>query len=248
MFGPSNIITKFNAPARAKGAPYAALVATLAMTLVAGLPTSARAGGLPEPTAPVPNMDYSRQTSDQNWTGFYLGASVGYGFGDLSVTGGSGSFDFDDDGTFASLHLGYDWQFGNFVAGLEGEWGAGDVSGNSAATAAATIISTDLNWLAAVRARAGVLIGPALLVYATGGYAWADIDLSARGATAFNISENFSGYQLGGGAEFRFAPSWALRFDYVFTDLEDENITAGGVSNNFDPDFHLIRTGLTLRY
>ncbi len=86
------------------------------------------------------------------------------------------------------------------------------------------------------------------MIYATGGYAWADIDLKARGATNFDVSESFSGYQVGGGAEFRFNPDWSLRFDYTYTDLEDATITAGGVTNNFDPDIHLVRAGLTYRF
>ena len=237
--------------ARAKASRRSASLRSLlrasvaAAALLAGAQL-AQAGGVVERASPLPDPDFSSPAADQSWNGFFMGASLGYGIGDTSVTGGSGNFDFDNEGTFGSVYLGHDWQFGNFLLGIEGEWGGGDISGGE--TIAATNLSTDLNWMAAIRARAGVLLGPALLLYATGGYAWADTDLVARGATNFTVSENLSGYQLGGGAEFRFAPQWALRLDYVYTDLEDENITAGGTTNNFDPDFHLARAGLTLRF
>ena len=221
-------------------------LSALTICLLSASAGQASAGGLPSPDTPLPDLDFSRQSDEQSWNGFFMGASLGYGFGDMSSAGDSGNFEFDSEGTFASVYLGHDWQFGNFLLGLEGEWGGGDISGND--TNAATNLSTDLNWMTAIRARAGVLLGPALLIYATGGYAWADMNLSTSGATAFKTSENMSGYQVGGGAELRFAPSWALRFDYVYTDLDEENITAGGVVNNFDPDFHLARAGLTLRF
>ena len=221
-------------------------VTAFSATVLTGFAQSASAGSLPQRSAPLPEPNYSQQSSDQQWDGFFMGATLGYGFGDVSATGPSGNFNTDPEGIFGSVYVGHDWQFGNFILGLEGEWGLGDISGDD--TVLATSVSTDLNWMAAVRARAGVLLGPALLVYATGGYAWADMDFQSRGATIYDVSENLSGYQVGGGAEFHIAPSWALRLDYIYTDLEDENITAGGVTHNFDPDFHLARAGLTLRF
>lgn len=208
--------------------------------------TPAVSAGLPDPNLREPNLDFSRHDGDQKWGGFFMGASLGYGFGDLTASGDSGNFDFDYEGTFASLYLGHDWQFSNFLLGVEAEWGGGDVSGD--AVSATQSFSSDLNWMTAIRGRLGFLLGPALLVYATGGYAWADLDITAQGTNQFNLSENFSGYQVGGGAELRFAPSWALRLDYVYTDLEDESLTAGGVTNSFDPELHLVRAGLTLRF
>ena len=208
---------------------------------------SSFAAGLPEPDAPLPDPGYSRTSGyGQGWSNFYMGAALGYGFGNTAIIGDSGDVNVDTDGAYIGLYLGRDWQFNNFVVGLEGEWGGGDMSGN--ASGGAMSYSADLNWMAAIRARAGVLLNPSLLIYATGGYAWADMDIRASGANSFNISDNLSGYQVGGGAEFRFSPQWSLRFDYIYTDLEDVTISSGGVTNNFDPDFHLIRTGLTMRF
>jgi len=222
------------------------LIASCASVAIMAGTQFAHAGGLPDQAAPLPEPNYAQPSSNGSWDGIFMGAAIGYGIGDLSVRGDSGNFSFDNEGVFGSVYLGRDWQMGNFVVGIEGEWGGGDINGSD--QNAGTNLSSDVNWMAAVRARAGVLMGPALLLYATGGYAWTDLDLRATGATPFKTSEQLSGYQVGGGAEYRFASQWALRLDYTYTDIEDETITANGVSNNFDPDFHLARAGLTLRF
>src|SRR5688572_2217143 len=53
------------------------------------------------------------------WTGFYVGANAGYGWGsadgDISIRGvGRGLISADADGFFAGGQAGYNWQFGAF--------------------------------------------------------------------------------------------------------------------------------------
>ena len=71
--------------------------------------------------SPPPAPMLSTTPIAYNWSGFYIGAHGGWGFGD-------GAF---DDGFVVGGQLGVNWQFNNFVLGVEGDgsfvdWGATD--------------------------------------------------------------------------------------------------------------------------
>ncbi len=94
-----------------------ARMALIAAIILVGA-NQAHGAGLPEPEpeARSPYFDFDRfGDNDQDWSGFSLGASIGYGFGETAVSGGSGNFNIDNDGVFLSLYAGHDWQFGNFL-------------------------------------------------------------------------------------------------------------------------------------
>jgi opacity protein-like surface antigen len=57
-----------------------------------------------------------------------------------------------------------------------------------------------------------------------GGYAWADnrLALQAPGATLFSESKMLSGWTIGGGLEYMFAPNWSGKVEYMFADYGSE--------------------------
>jgi outer membrane immunogenic protein len=141
-----------------------------------------------------------------NWTGFYIGGNVGYGWGGygasnatgtlVTTNGGSAPYGFNTvsgngNSVTAGIQAGYNWQIEQTVLGIEADWQYLDSkasTGNSAIAVPAfvgsnfsgsTSVSTD--WYATFRGRVGYAFGPALL-YATGGIALAETKLSA-GAT-----------------------------------------------------------------
>ncbi|NJM35271.1 MAG: hypothetical protein HC850_11810 [Rhodomicrobium sp.] len=72
-----------------------------------------------------------------SWTGFYLGGHVGYGWADHDISSDDGGFDetpggigYDTDGIIGGGQIGYNWQTGNFVIGLEAEGGYLGVEGD----------------------------------------------------------------------------------------------------------------------
>ena len=126
-----------------------------------------------------------------NWTGFYIGGFGGYASENTSV-GPKMS------GGFGGGTLGYNWQTGNIVFGLEADGGGADVN---ASTAAGGITGTSrIDALGTVRGRIGIAVDK-VLFYGTGGYAWADnkISLSALGVTA-SESHFHSGWTVGAGS------------------------------------------------
>jgi outer membrane immunogenic protein len=135
-----------------------------------------------------------------SWTGFYGGLNAGVGFAAGSYTlspqgcfltgacGGSPAFNplrtfsFNNSNTFftGGGQLGYNWQTGTWVLGVETDfnyngWNAD--STNSIVLAAPLVGSfvnatnTKLDWFGTLRGRVGYLVNPALLIYGTGGLA-----------------------------------------------------------------------------
>ena len=139
--------------------------------------------------------------SPYNWTGFYLGGNVGYGFGQsrtdvffsdagtgtpLLATGSSSKF----NGVLGGAQTGYNWQAGYWLLGLEVDIQhtnqratTSDVcpgtlcnSGIAGFGAPASLVHTqELDWFGTLRARVGVTATPDALLYATGGLALAGI-------------------------------------------------------------------------
>ena len=194
--------------------------------------------------APPPAFDTRAPLAIESWTGFYFGATLGYASGSTGVEGGSGAFSFDQDGFAGTMFGGYNWQLSGIVVGLEADIGTGDLGGS--AISAGSSIQSELNVFGSLRGRAGVLMSPQTLLYATAGLAWADYDFSVTGART--ASETLLGYQVGAGLELLLAPQWTLRAEYIYTDLGSERLDHVGLANNYDPDFHTFRAGIGLKF
>ncbi|UFZ03816.1 outer membrane beta-barrel protein [Bradyrhizobium ontarionense] len=164
-------------------------------------PPAAQAADLRSFRMPAKTPAVSQPVS--NWTGFYIGADVGYGWGSygasnatgtiVTTNGGSAPYGFNAgsgnaNGITAGIQAGYNWQIDQTVLGIEADWLYLDSkvrSGNSAIIVPAFIggnfsgsTSVRTDWYATFRGRVGYAFGPALL-YATGGIALAQTKLSA---------------------------------------------------------------------
>lgn len=98
-------------------------------------------------------------TMGRDWTGGYAGLQLGYADVGTSIDGLEG------DDMIGGLTAGYDWQFGNFVAGVGVDADIADLS----------VGDFTLERVYRLKARAGYSFGDGLL-YATGGGVGADID------------------------------------------------------------------------
>jgi outer membrane immunogenic protein len=137
-----------------------------------------------------------------NWSGFYIGGNVGYGWGngntDILPSHDNAilfhtSLDGNPKGVFGGAQLGYNWQLSSIVAGLEADIQGSGIRGSSKATSLAdssTILSpgtldtastnSELSWFGTIRGRLGVTVTPDLLLYGTGGLAYGQIKNSAN--------------------------------------------------------------------
>lgn len=140
----------------------------------------------------------------------------------------------NDDGTEFGVRAGYDWQFGNIVAGVLGEAVRADVKDSVTAfssTPASYTMARELDGMVAARARIGYAMG-ATLPYVTGGYVGADVKRSFSSTNAANTftqvsdSEKWThGWQLGGGVEHMVTSDLSLGLEYLYSRLDDEGYT-----------------------
>ena len=72
--------------------------------------------------------------------------------------------------------------------------------------------------------------------------------LSALGLTSSD-SHIHSGYTIGGGIEYMFAPNWSAKAEYMFTHVESQNYTVAGI--NFDSgtaEFSSVKVGINYHF
>ena len=135
-----------------------------------------------------------------NWSGFYAGVMGGYGWSNDS---GGASF----KGGFGGGTVGYNWQAGPVVFGFEADAAGSNIK--ASATSQGVVVNDSIRALGSATGRVGFAVNSALL-YAKGGYAWANNRVNAlAGGASFTDSKVHSGWTIGGGVEYMFLPSWS---------------------------------------
>ena len=190
------------------------------------------------PNAALGNPDW--------WSGFYLGATLGYGMGSASVDGDAGRFSQDQNGGTLGLLGGYNWSTQGFLVGVEGDAKFARIAGS--AIAGGNDIELNMRWMGTMRARAGVLAAPALLVYGLAGVSAADIRLRGSVLGGGRADDIFLGLQVGGGAEVKLTEQWSLRAEYTYTNFGKEQVGPVGFSANVDPSVHAVQAGIVYRF
>jgi outer membrane immunogenic protein len=221
----------------------------LAFGIVAaiGLCTAAEAADMavaPRPVA-VPVMVY-------NWSGFYVGAHGG------GAWGNSNWFNTSSDagipllypdlipgdrnghkisGWLAGGQMGYNFQSGSIVYGIELSGSAANLKGSSISQAGPfsnqdDVFATKISSFFLASARLGYAADNWLL-YARGGYAGAHVKTSAVDTGPPFTGEGYDqrwhhGWNVGAGVEYGIAPDWSVAFQYDYIQLETVNAALGG--------------------
>jgi len=131
---------------------------------------------------------------------------------------------------------------------LEGDALAAGISGSERFNHGANTASPDIDAMADLRLRAGVTVMPRVLLFVTGGIAWADVDLPVKGPGGGSGDGTFFGWTAGGGAEVAINPNWSARFDYQFTDFDSDTVSYPGGDVKYDPDVNTYRGALIYRF
>ncbi len=171
------------------------------------------------------------------WSGFYAGAHLGGAWGTSDVKG-TPSFSSDANGVIAGGQLGYNWERGNLVLGLELDLGSMDVSHSAAVPGTALRSSLDSGFYGDITGRLGYSFGTALL-YAKGGFAALDAEGKVTAANGIVTPTNsFTGWTLGGGLEYSLSSAWSVKAEYQHFDFgsEQSNLNIGGRDFKFDHD------------
>ena len=204
----------------------------LATAMAAGLLSStAMAADLPSRrvapapvVAPVPMF---------TWTGFYLGGQLGYAWDKLSANNGWGwNTSVTNGGIVGGAHVGYLFQPGPVVLGVEADLEGSSVSGSGIR--------------GSVRGRAGVAFDRAL-IYATGGLAWGNFRYTSLAFWPWTTtySKTHTGWTVGAGVEYALTNNWSARLEYRYTDWGKVNT---GLWNDIRRTEHAVRAGVSYHF
>ncbi|HEX2654632.1 MAG TPA: outer membrane protein [Xanthobacteraceae bacterium] len=220
-----------------------------------------------------------------SWQGFYVGGNIGYGWGNgrasnSSLTQGAVTFldpstlNTDPDGVIGGGQIGYNWQMGSLVTGLEVDiQGSGIKGSNTKAPFTAGGVPTvgsslsfneRISWFGTVRGRLGFTATPSLLLYATGGLAYgevkdsANVHFAASGDFPASVSKTKAGWTAGAGGEWMFAPNWSAKIEYLYVDLGNQSASVstaavigfGATPINYDwkNQDHIVRAGVNYHF
>jgi len=219
-----------------------------ALALAAG--GQALAADLPPPMAPPPRAPATYVPAPVpifSWSGIYIGVNGGYAFGtsDDSVGGGT----LKANGFLLGGTVGGNYQFGNFVVGIEGDGDWSNLDGTSTTTCVGC--ETKSTWLATVRGRAGYA-WDRVLFYGTAGGAFGNVQ-SGPISGPFN-SATQAGWTAGAGVEAAFAPNWTAKVEYLYVDFSglscsgDGVITGCGTGNSVTLTENLVRAGVNYKF
>ncbi|MBN8982474.1 MAG: porin family protein [Rhizobiales bacterium] len=152
------------------------------------------------------------------WTGFYLGAHGGYGWGRMTGSDPAGVMPdstVDTKGGVAGGQIGYLYQIGALVLGVEGSYAWADIKQSMALGAGTATVKND--YIATVAGRAGYALDRAL-IYGKGGVAFTRDMADATDGLGGSSTGRFSrtGYVVGGGLEYAFLPNWSARVEYNY--------------------------------
>jgi outer membrane immunogenic protein len=188
------------------------------------------------------------------YIGANVGYSWGTSSDTSTLNAGAGPALFTDikrskmDGVVGGGQIGYNWQVQNWLLGVEGDFqgtGQRDIHSSTCPTGVCTAVfvgvppillpgpalpvslSQQLDWFGTARVRGGFLVSPTVLLYATGGLAYGQVDSRSTilGATTSNIIR--PGWTVGAGVEGVIVGDWTARLEYLYVDL-------GRVSDTFN--------------
>jgi outer membrane immunogenic protein len=211
------------------------------------------------------------------WSGFYVGINGGFAWGNSSVAfapndpaalagtcGGGGapkgqcitSVDFRRDGAVAGGQFGYNWQVNSqWLVGAEADYQWSNLDGSASSPfrlgnvgATNMVASQTVDSFGTVRARAGVVLMPPLVLYGTGGFALGQVHENLRvpavatsglaaggfsyactvGTACFagSASQTLLGWSAGAGAEYAVTSNLIFRTELLYVHLSAPTVTA----------------------
>src|SRR6188508_115812 len=225
------------------------------------------------------------QLQPPSWAGFYIGVTGGYGwkrdkFPHFEDLGGAPIAPLVVDGVNSrggvyGGYVGYNWQYGRVVPGIEIDFTATDISGTSSNGSSTFVddgenqgtitvtksLSERVKYLGSARARLGSTPLDNLMVYGTAGLAWERVDVTETialtiqstggGGTQAQWSQTAAdkfGWVAGLGAEVMLgSPNWIARVEYLHYGMGWlQDQSSSQVAGNQNID--IIRGGLAYKF
>jgi len=206
--------------------------------------------------ADMPIKGYPPATPFYSWTGFYVGANLGYGWGSGSGTitnlGATGPVSGSGHGIFGGGQAGYNWQTGSFVLGVEADIQASGQKGTVTGSAGANTFtgSASVPWFGTVRGRLGYAFDRTML-YITGGGFFGEAKVTGTSSITgpFSASKTYETYTIGGGVETALWNRWTAKLEYLYVGSpNDVPVPPGTTAITGHAHGQLIRAGINYRF
>ena len=196
-----------------------------------------------------------------SWTGVYVGAHAGLMTGNTQGRPDFGgdpleqlfATDYDMNGGLFGGQIGYNYQIGSAVFGIEASYSGSTAQGDGQSALIFTS-RRELDWLATVTGRAGYAMGKSL-VYVKGGVAWGDVnsDVEILGIPFLSGSETHVGWTAGIGFEHAITNNITARIEYAHIDLgsEDHALKVNGfkvLDSQVDAEFDSVTIGINYKF
>jgi len=194
---------------------------------------------------------------DSTFTGPRVEALVGYDSnrpGSTTDLDNAADIDQSIDGVAYGIGAGYDFDMGNAVIGVEGEYMRSEAQSDFNTTGFNTAVGNiDAGRDLYVGARAGMKVGPRSLLYVKGGYTNAKYNvLATDNVTDTRTDLNLDGWRAGAGAEFAISPNLYVKGEYRYSQYQEGEVEApsGLESDRFDVDVdrHQFVVGVGARF
>ena len=155
-----------------------------------------------------------------NRTGAYVGLTAGLGVAALQAE----DFKFADQSYLGGIFAGFNVRLADAVVGLEADYLLTDIQGST--TDGVVVVTAKTKYLASVRGRVGMPIGPALL-YATAGPAFTEHKVAVAGPVKSFSSELLVGGVFGGGIEASLTKTLFVRVEGLHYIFPDKDVACG---------------------
>jgi outer membrane immunogenic protein len=200
------------------------------------------------PPAPIPYV----------WTGCYVGGNVGGAWSNVEVdnvsTGGSASA--SNSGFAGGGQIGCDYQTGAWVFGIRNMLDATSLTNNATFSTIPFSGTADsrTRWFDTLTVRGGYLVAPNVLFYVQGGAAWTNTNVTFDdfgGTQVGEISNDNTGWTVGAGGEWMFAPHWSAFVEYNFMDFGTQSTAfaaCGGCVLSAKANIQDVLIGLNYRF
>ncbi|RUO98664.1 porin family protein [Hyphomicrobium sp.] len=187
---------------------------------------AAMAQSLPDEVRPLGNLsspynliipNYDERPSPASWEGFYWKPILSYtsmSFGDSHLK--------DADGFTLGALVGYDFRYQGFIFGPTADLSYDFLYNDSSRIDGVSGYKAHADFDGSVGARAGFLLMDRTLIYATGGYAFSNLEVKNR-SLGVSDTNTLSGWTAGGGIEYLWSNDSGLRFEYKRVEFSGEH-------------------------
>lgn len=199
-----------------------------------------------------------------NWTGFYIGAYLGaeWGFTHWNFTDDGETADPRFAGLLGGGEIGYNYQAGKWVFGVEGDAGVSNAHGaRPCPTGFFYNCEVNATWLSTATARVGYAYWDRLLVYAKGGAAiahdraesWCNTVsqptlVPLAGCPSQSDSKTKAGWTVGWGSEFGLTQNISVKGEIMYFDLGSDRYNIAGIPTDIQRNGFISTVGLHFRF